>query len=213
MPAGLGALRDDDIGPGLHRFLRLSQGLHLTNQFRACPVDGRREWAWVAERQHNGGRLMGECSIQELWMLREAPGDEAATNSRITGASPFAFDPTVISVTATEQAQAACVADCGGEPTARDEVHWSQQNRVLDAEYPVSRLLMGIFTYSEIRRSKRQPDEQQRQPSLPVRLFDRSQVHRPGQRRTAPNLPRRWPKLSTLVDRAERQPITRRARL
>jgi hypothetical protein len=136
MPAGLGALRDDHIGPGLHRFPRLSQGLHLTDQFRACPVDGRREWAWVAEGQHNSGRLMGECSIQELWMLREAPGDEAATNSRITGESPFAFDATVISVTATEQAQAACEADCGGEPTARDEVHWSQQNRVLDSEYP-----------------------------------------------------------------------------
>src|SRR5207248_604246 len=45
--------------------------------------------------------------------------------------------------------------------------------------------------------------------SLTLRLLDRSQVHGPGQRRTAPDLPHRWSELRTLIDPANTQPICR----
>src|SRR6478752_3336844 len=48
-----------------------------------------------------------------------------------------------------------------------------------------------------------------RSRSLPIHLLDRSQIHRPGQRRAAPLLTRRCGKLTALIEAADPQPIGR----
>ena len=49
--------------------------------------------------------------------------------------------------------------------------------------------------------------------SPPLRAFHAADVHRPGQRRAAPDLPRWRTELQTLVDAAEAEAIGRRVRL
>lgn len=89
MSTGFSALRDYDICPSRDCFSRLRHCLHLTNQLSACVMDCRREWAWVAERQHDGGWSMGEDAVA-LGFLK-APSDEAAADPGIARTSPFPF--------------------------------------------------------------------------------------------------------------------------
>jgi hypothetical protein len=143
MSSGLCALRNYYICAGFHRFPRLSHGLHLTNQFRSGGVNCLCEWAGVTERQHDGGRLVNENTIQQFGVLREAPGDEPTPDPRISRVSPFPIDPATVSIPATKQAQPAGMADCCGEPPTGNDIHWSEQDRMLDAEYTCQAIADG----------------------------------------------------------------------
>jgi len=79
--------------------------------------------------------LMNENTIQQVRVLRETPGDEPTPDPRITRMNPFRLNPITVSIPATEQAQAAGMADCGGEPPASNDVHRCEQDRMFDAEY------------------------------------------------------------------------------
>jgi hypothetical protein len=134
VPAGLRALRDNDVRLGLHGLARLRQVLHLADQSRAGGVYLYGERARVAEREHDGCRLMGKHPAQHAGVLRKAPGDEAATDPGVTRPRPFLGDPAVVTIAAAEQTETTCLAHRRGKLTTRDDVHWSEQNRVLNSK-------------------------------------------------------------------------------
>ena len=134
MPASLRALSDYDVRTGLYRFARLRQGLHLADEPRASIAYGWGERPWIAERKHDRGGPVSKSALQDLGPLRETPGNEAAADPGVSRALPFSVKPVAIAVASAKQSEPACVADCGGEPAAGDEVHRSEQDRVLNSE-------------------------------------------------------------------------------
>ena len=73
-------------------------------------------------------------AVQQLWALRQAPGDEAASNTGVARSRPFPIDPVAITVATTEESEAAGMAYCRREAAARDYVHGGEENRVLNFE-------------------------------------------------------------------------------
>ena len=143
MPASLGALGDDDVRTGFQRFTRLRQGLHLADEQRASIAYGWSEGSWIAERKHDGGGAMSKSALQDLGPLSETPGDEAAADPSVAGALPFLVKPIAVPIASAEQSEPACVADRRREPAARDEVHRSEQNRVLNSQRLRQTILNG----------------------------------------------------------------------
>ena len=134
MPPSLSALRHDHVRPSLQGLTRLRHGLYLTDQSRASSPYGRREWTWIAEREHDGCRPMGKNTVQQLGVLGQAPRNKAAADASVAGARSFSLDPVPITVTPAEQAQTARVAYRCGEPASGDDIHGSQQDRVFDPQ-------------------------------------------------------------------------------
>ena len=66
MAARLGALRDEDVRPGVGGVVRLREGLHLADQRRPRHADGAREWTRIAERQHHRDRPAGERGVEQV---------------------------------------------------------------------------------------------------------------------------------------------------
>ena len=85
LAARLGALRDEDVRPGVGGVVRLREGLHLADQLRPRHADGAREWTRIAERQHHRDRPAGERGVEQVGFLRKAPGDEPAADPRVAG--------------------------------------------------------------------------------------------------------------------------------
>ena len=84
--AGLGALRDQNIGAGIERLLGHVLALNLTDQQRTGGLDPRRKWPGIAERQHDRARLCVQRDIEQFGLLRQAPGDEADAERCVTPA-------------------------------------------------------------------------------------------------------------------------------
>src|SRR6478752_8681682 len=72
--------------------------------------------------------------MQCVGIFGDAPGDEAAANSRIARASPFSLYPVSITVAAAKKAHAPRLADGSGQSAAGDQVHRREQNRMFDVE-------------------------------------------------------------------------------
>ena len=134
MAARLGALRDEDVRPGVGGVVRLREGLHLADQRRPRHADGARERTRIAERQHHRDRPAGERGVEQVGFLRKAPGDEPAADPRVAGSREFPLEPVRVAVAAADQPKAAGLAHGCGEPAVRDEVHRREQDRVFDPE-------------------------------------------------------------------------------
>src|SRR6185437_13310697 len=113
MAARLGALRDQNVGARFERLSRHALVLHLADQQRSRGLDSRRKRPGVAEREHDRTRPDGECDIQEFWLLRQAPGDEADAERRPAGfqLDGFLLEPGFVAIAAAEDAEAAGLAN------------------------------------------------------------------------------------------------------
>ena len=146
--AGFGALRDEHIGLGFERLTRDRQALYLADELRAALLDLGGERARIAERQHHGAGLALEREIEELRLLRQAPGNEANTDARIAGAVELASHPLRIAVAGADQAEAAGARHRGGEAAAGDESHRRQHQRSCDAEYVAHHVVRPARSFS-----------------------------------------------------------------
>ena len=135
MPACLRALRDQDVGSRRRRFLRLLQRLHLADQLRARFPDPGGEGARVAEGQHHRRGPMSEGEVEQFRPFGQAPCDESATHPRIAGRFELLLQPLAAAVSASDEPEAAGLADRGGQPAGRHQVHRREQDGVLDAEH------------------------------------------------------------------------------
>ena len=86
---------------------------------------------------------MSKSALQDFGPLSEAPGDEAAANPGVARALPFLVKPIAVPIASAEQSEPACVADCRRKPAAGNEIHWSEQNRVLNSQRLRQTILNG----------------------------------------------------------------------
>jgi hypothetical protein len=76
---------------------------------------------------------VSKSALQDFRPLSD-PGDEAAADPGVARALPLLVKPVAVTIASAEKSEPACVADRRREPAAGDEVHWSEQNRVLNSE-------------------------------------------------------------------------------
>ena len=100
MAAGFRALRHNDIGPRLDRFMGMGHVLHLANQERAGGFDPRRKRNGRPEGEHDRDRRMPQDLIQEAGLSRKRPGNESAADPRVAGLRKLTFEPFLVAVTA-----------------------------------------------------------------------------------------------------------------
>ena len=67
--------------------------LHLADQQPARRLDGRGEWARIAERQHHRGRRVRQRRVQHGGLRRQRPGDEAAADAGVAGLGELVREP------------------------------------------------------------------------------------------------------------------------
>jgi hypothetical protein len=133
---GLAALRNQHVGAGIERLTRHRLVLYLADQESAGGFDARREWFWIAERQHDRAWLERERDIQQLGTLGEAPGDKADAERRGCGfeLGGLLLQPRAVAIATAENAKASGGADGGGQPRAGNHVHRRRQDRMRDAQ-------------------------------------------------------------------------------
>ena len=134
--AGLGALRDQDIGARVERLPRHVLGLNLADQQRARRFDARREGRGVTERKHDRAWTGSERDVQQFRLPGEAPGDEADAEGigDVGKLGGLLLQPRPVAVTAAENAEPAGSADRGCQARAGNDVHRRQQDRMPDAQ-------------------------------------------------------------------------------
>ena len=79
-------------------------------------------------------RAARENTVEQLWLLFQRPGDEAAAHRDVTGGAKFGIEPVSVAIAAADQSQAARGGHRGGEPSAGGERHWRGNDRMLDAK-------------------------------------------------------------------------------
>ena len=132
--AGLGALRDDDVGAAVDGVLCVAAGLHLADEQGAGFFDAGGERQRVAERQEDGGRVARENTVEQLRLLLQRPGDEAATHGYVAGGAELGIEPINVTIAAANQSQTAGGGHRSGEPSAGRERHRRGNDRMPDAE-------------------------------------------------------------------------------
>src|SRR5262249_39852771 len=150
---------------------------------------------WIAKRKHDGRGPMSKSALQNLGPLSETPGDEAAADPSVARALPFSVKPVAVAIPTAEQSQPACVADRRREPATRDEVHRSEQSRVLNSQRLCQTILNG---HAFDHRSGWEQERSncfvyaQRQTS-PLGEVKRASVGRPFSPRVLRGCPISWP--------------------
>jgi hypothetical protein len=97
---------------------------------------------------------VSKSALQDFRPLSD-PGDEAAADPGVARALPFLVKPVAVTIASAEKSEPACVADRRREPAAGDEVHWSEQNRVLNSERLRQPILNGHVLLRIVRRTGR----------------------------------------------------------
>jgi hypothetical protein len=87
------ALRDDDVGAFLKHLARLCKRLDLANYRNACRFDPSHERRGVPKREHDRHRCVRECTVEQLGLLGEPPGDKTATYTLVSGGDEFPPQP------------------------------------------------------------------------------------------------------------------------
>jgi hypothetical protein len=87
------ALRDDDVGAFLEHLARLCKRLDLANYRNACRFDPSDERRGVPKREHDRHRSVRECTVEQLGLLGEPPGDKTATYTLVSGGGEFPLQP------------------------------------------------------------------------------------------------------------------------
>ena len=140
MAASLRPLGDQHVGAGAQCLLGQRLALHLADHQRTRRLDRRREGLGIAERQHDRAGTGFEREVEDLRLLRQAPGDEPDAERRrprrlkLSQAGQLAGQPIAVAIAGAQYAEPAGLADGGGQPRAGHEVHRRQQDRVRDAE-------------------------------------------------------------------------------
>jgi len=140
MPAGLGALRDENVGAGIQCRLRHVFALNLTDQQGSRGLDPRRKWSGIAEREHDRTRPGVQRDIQQFGLLRQAPGDEANAEGRACELSELGgllFEPGSFAVAAAENTKSSGVAHRRRQPGTGNYIHRCQENRMQNAQKSV----------------------------------------------------------------------------
>ena len=104
---------------------------------------GRGKGERVAKRKHDRGRSVRKGAVQYLWVLGEAPCDEAAADSGIACAIPLAIDPVGVAIATAKKTEAAGLADSRRRSASGNEIHRGKQNRMLNVEHPRQPVLEG----------------------------------------------------------------------
>ena len=110
----------------------LFKRLHLANQQRACGLYLLSMWSNLAERQHYGGRSAFEHHIEQSRPCSHAPCNKTNADPSISGGIHFTHQPSFIAVTTTDYTKAASSGYCGRKPPIRNDIHWREQDRVLN---------------------------------------------------------------------------------
>ncbi len=132
--ARLGALRHQHVGIGAQRLSRGAQVLHLADERRAGRAHPFGKGRRIAEREHHRAGLEREREVEELRLLRQAPGDEADADARAARELELAADPLGDAVARADQAEAARVRHRGGERAAGHVAHGREDDGLLYAE-------------------------------------------------------------------------------
>ena len=86
---------------------------------------------------------MSKSALQDFGPVSETPGDESAPDPGVARALPFSVKPIAVTIASAEQSEPASVADRRREPAAGDEVHRSEQNRMLNSQHLRQTILDG----------------------------------------------------------------------
>jgi len=96
------ALRDDDVGAFLKHLARLCKRLDLANYRNACRFDPSDERRGVPKREHDRHWCVRECTVEQLGLLGEPPGDKTATYTLVSGGDEFPPQPFGITAAAAD---------------------------------------------------------------------------------------------------------------
>src|SRR3954454_16364691 len=102
MAARVAPLRDDDIGAGIGRLLRLGQRLHLTDNLAPGVLDAAAKRGRIAARQHDRGRPRLERHVERRGVAFESPKNKTDPDPRVAGLSKLLLDSFGASVTRTD---------------------------------------------------------------------------------------------------------------
>ena len=140
VPAGLGALRHDDVGTEIHRLPSLLHVSDLDDQHRACLPDEPGERARITERQHH---RMGAVLQRPLHCTRADRPAQEADAPRVAGAvgdeRQLAVKPGQVPDATAQQSQPAAIRNRRRERAASRPAHRRQRDRVPDAKQPGER--------------------------------------------------------------------------
>ena len=81
-----------------------------------------------------GARVACEHEVEQLRLLLQRPGDEAASDRCVAGRAELGIEPVRVAVAAADQPKPSGRRDGGGEPPARRERHGRGDDRMRDAE-------------------------------------------------------------------------------
>src|SRR3954464_13078649 len=141
-------LRDEQIRPCFERLACDGEALHLADELRAAGADPVGEGARIAEGKHHCARLVAERKVEQLRLLREAPGDEAHANRGARGLLELAPDPVGVAVAATHEAETARVRYRGGERAAGNEAHRCEHDGLFGAQHVRVHALRPALSFS-----------------------------------------------------------------
>jgi hypothetical protein len=103
----LGALGDHDLGAHVDRSAGVIDRLDLADQRHARLFDPQGERLRVTERKKHRRRQAFERELEEVRLLRQRPGDEAAADARVARHRDLLSEPDFVPVPATDQPEAA----------------------------------------------------------------------------------------------------------
>jgi hypothetical protein len=129
MAAGLGTLGDQNVRTGCGGLFRESNGLDLADHQCVRALDPLDKGSGIAKRKHDRCRPALQREIEQLRLLRHAPGNEANPKSRlrICEAIELSPQPWFVAISAAQNAQTTGSAYRGGQAGIGDDVHGREQ--------------------------------------------------------------------------------------
>jgi len=135
VPAGLGALRDYEVGPRSRDGARVFDALDLEDQGTPRLIDGGDVRPGVPKGEQEGVGLEAQGELHGL--AGGAPGDEADAPRTLRpgpDGRQLLAQPARVAVASADQAEPPGVRDRRGQTTARDLGHRGRDYRVVETE-------------------------------------------------------------------------------
>src|SRR6185312_1235868 len=145
MPAGLGALGDDNVSAFYDRILRHCFGLHLANEERTGGLDPFNEGSRVTERQPHSIRSYRQGPLKKLGLPGEVPCNETDAEWHgpralcLLQKRQFPPEPICVAIANAQYSETARIGNGKRQLSVCNQVHCCQQYRKPDAQQLIQR--------------------------------------------------------------------------
>ena len=132
MPACFRTLRYKDVRSIRYRVFRLFKCLHLANKQRTSASYFLSVRLDIAKGQHHCRWASLKHHVEQFRASRHAPSNKAHADPCIARSIHFARQPSLVTITTADNAKATGPAYRRGKPSVGNDIHWREQDRVLD---------------------------------------------------------------------------------